>query len=430
MPSSSVASVASSPPLLAACLALLPPAMPAQDPATRPDLPFPGSLEKAAREAGNPLATYAAMLERDAAYRASKLFAAVYPEVRCNFEQFLGVPLAGVEAMSLPAFRAAQDRGVTPIDAVYEPRDAVDVVVQAARRTRVVIWGEEHHLPQTRCLYERLLRELWPLGYRYLAAETFTEDVMAPGFRQPDYRSGWYLMDPVFATAVRTATSLGYRLIAYDTTERGPAGDAGFRDRAQAQNIENRALRAEPEARVLVLAGRGHAAEVPPADGWRPMAAVLRERTGIDPFTVYAPTMSERSTPAEEDPRYRFATERGLVRAPTIFVRRGTLDCLGSGHCDALVFWPRIELASGRPDWLTKCMDRKLVAIPSALREGAGLRLVQAFREGDPDTVVPVDQVLLRDGEPVPALALPAGRFRVRAVDARGPIGEPARLDV
>ena len=33
----------------------------------------------------------------------------------------------------------------------------------------------------------------------------------------------------------------------------------------------------DPGAKLLVLAGRGHAAEVPPADGWTPMASVLKQ---------------------------------------------------------------------------------------------------------------------------------------------------------
>jgi len=66
-----------------------------------------------------------------------------------------------------------------------------------------------------------LLRELWSLGYRYLAAETFTATVMAPDWKGPAYDSGYYIQDPVYASAVRSARRLGYQLIAYDTAERG-----------------------------------------------------------------------------------------------------------------------------------------------------------------------------------------------------------------
>src|SRR5712671_4022528 len=342
---------------------------------------FPGLVNKAEREAGNPLATYAALLDLEAQYRSSKPFAGIYPEVRATYAEFLGVPLAGVQAMSLP---------------------------------------------MTRSLYEPLLRELWQRGYRYLAAETFTPAVMTPAWKGPGYDTGYYIQDPVYASAVRTARQLGYQLIAYDTAERGPQGDGSFRDRTQAQTLERLVFARDPKAKLLVFAGRGHAAEVPPPDGWTPMASVLKQITGIDPFTIYAPTMSQRQTPAEEHALYRWATAHDLVQQPVIFVDRRQDRCLGSGNCDAWVFWPRVTIVDGRPDWLAKTLGRKAVPIPAAIAGGHGLRLAQAFADGEPATFVPVDQVLLRDGEPLPVLMLPAGSFWLRVIDAQGTVAGPA----
>ncbi len=399
-------------------------ATPAEEP-----LPFPGLLRRAEREAGNPLATYAAMLEFEARYCSSKVFADIYAEVRCNYEEFLGLPLAGLEAMALPALRTGPNRDETAIPEGFAPSNAVATIVRAAAKTRLVIFGEEHHLPQTRSLYEPMLRELWARGYHYLAAETFTAAVMAAGFEVPDYLSGYYVMDPVFASAVRTAKRLGYHLIAYDTAERGPPGDSSFRDRTQAQNLKQQVFDHDPQAKLVVFAGRGHAAEVPPADGWTPMASVLKQLTGIDPFTIYAPTMGQRQTPAQEDPMYRYATAHDLVREPTLFVDPEGA-CLGSGNCDAYVFWPRFTVVDGRPDWLAKTMGRKPVPVPKPLREGKGLRLVQVFLTGEPGTAVPVDQILLREGEPMPALMLPAGSFWSRAIDAAGAVVGPIAFEL
>jgi hypothetical protein len=416
--------------LSAACLVLLQGSAAAlpQSPDPGAELVFPGLLEKSAREAGNPLATYAAMCALDEEYRASKVFAAIYPEVRFNYEEFLGLPLAGVEAMSLPALAMKPSNAEAVIPPEYEARDAVAVIAEMARSTRLVIYGEEHHLPQTRSIYEQLLRELWREGYRYLAAEAFADEVMSPGFTGPRYTSGYYVMDPVFASAVRTAQRLGFQLVAYDTAERGPAEDGSFRDRTQAENIKKLVFDRDPQAKLLVLAGRGHAAEIPPADGWTPMASVLKRITGIDPFTIYAPTMSQRATPAEEDPVYRWATERDLVTSPTVFVNATEHLCLGSGNCDAYVFWPRFAVQDGRPDWMVKTMGRRAVSIPDAVRKGSGLRLIQAFLAGEPESAVPVDQVLVREGESWPMLMLPEEECWIRAVDTKGKVEGPVSL--
>ena len=377
---------------------------------------FPGLLKKQELEAGNPLATYAAMLELEPQYLKSKIFAGIYPEIRFNFEEFLGFPLAGVQAMSLPTYRRkAMKEAAIPVP--FKVEAALEVIAREAKKTRLVIYGEEHHLPQTRSLYEPLLRILWRRGYRYLAAETFTEHVMRPDFKYPDHQTGYYIRDPVFASSVRVAKDLGYKLIAYDTEERGPAGDASFRDRTQAENIKARTFDIDPGAKVFVIAGRGHASEETAQDGWTPMASVLKRLTGINPLTLYAPSMSQRSTAEEEDPLYRSATSRGLVNEPTIFVDSTANKLLGSGSFDAYIFWPRIKLKDGRPDWMDQTLGRRRVRIPTELREGSGMRLVQARREGEPATAIPVDQVVIVVRNDQKVLMLPSGKFWLRTID-------------
>jgi hypothetical protein len=391
-------------------------------------LVFPGMLKKEALEAGNPLATYAAMLDLEPQYLKSKIFARIYPEIRFNFEEFLGFPLAGVEAMSLPTYRRKAPSVETPIPVSYKPESALNVIEREARKTRIVIYGEEHHLPQTRSLYEPLLRVLWRQGYRYLAAEAFEDKVMSPDFRSPDYQSGYYLLDPVFASAVRVAKDMGYKLIAYDTKERGPSGDESFRDRKQAENIKARTFDLDPHAKVIILAGRAHASEETAPDGWTPMASVLKRLTGVNPLTLYAPRMSQRLTPEEEDPLYRFATSRGLVRQPTVFVNRSEGRLLGSDSFDAYIFWPRIKIDDGRPDWMVQTLGRKRARIPSRLLSGRGMRLVQAFREGDKASAIPVDQVIIDEPNDRKVLMLPAGRFWLRTLDRDGNVIAETRL--
>ena len=46
----------------------------------------------------------------------------------------------------------------------FEPESALSVVEREAQKTRIVIWAEEHHLPQTRSLFEPLLRTVESLA--------------------------------------------------------------------------------------------------------------------------------------------------------------------------------------------------------------------------------------------------------------------------
>lgn len=398
---------------------------------TSSPLPPPFLLGQSALRDGNPLAGYAEMLRLDSTYRSSAVLGKVYPEMRANLEEFLGVPRAGIIAMSLPGLRLGEALQMSPIPANFTSLSALDVVVKRAAQTRIVIWGEEHHLPQTRCLYDALLRRLWDEGYRYVAAEAFADTVMSAGFVEPDYRSGLYLRDPIFAGAVRTAVTLGYKLVAYDETGRGAPGDNSYRDRRQAENLKASVFDRDPSARVLVIAGRGHASEATSADGWTPMASVLKRLTGIDPFTVYAPRMTERLTRGEEDGMYQDAMLRGLVKEPSIFADTILGTTLGSDESlDAYVFWPRSKIENGRPDWMRTCMNRRSVSVPAGLVVGNDLLLAQAFADGQALTAIPADQVVYRATDVPPVLMVAPGRYTIRVITQAGVVVHKRGVDV
>ncbi|MEO8622314.1 MAG: hypothetical protein ABI625_14685 [bacterium] len=394
-------------------------------------LTFPTLVGVEEAREGNALAGYARLLALEPEYTASAQLAEIFLQVRLMNEEFMGVPDAGVRAMS----RVAQLRRTFPPGEAAIPRghtaeNALDVIAREAALTRVVIWGEEHHLPQTRSLYEPMLRRLWTLGYRYLAAEAFSDSVMAPTFRFASFASGVYLRDPVYANAVRVAVDMGYRLIAYDEAGVAPSGDAGFRDRRQAEKLKMRIFDADSLAKVIIFAGRAHVSEATSSDGWTPMASVLKRITGIDPFTIFAVRMGERLTSEEEDPQYRYATAHGLVTVPTIFVDSTTRRTLGDASFDAYVFWPRTTLIGGRPDWLERVLGRRRLAIPPALGAGKGLRLVQAYRPTEPTTAIPVDQVLLDDASILRDLMLPMGTYVLRTIDPTGRVLAKASVSV
>jgi len=160
------------------------------------------------------------------------------------------------------------------------------------------------------------------------------------------------------------------------------------------------------------------------------MASVLKRLTGIDPLTPYAPGMSQRVTSEEEDPLYRFATSRGLVKQPTIFVNRDEGRLLDADAFDAYIFWARIKIEDGRPDWMVQTLRRRRARIPPQLWSGHVLRLVQAFREGDRASNIPVDQVTIDEPNDRKVLMLPAGRFWLRTVDRDSKVIAEAHLSI
>ena len=285
-------------------------------------------------------------------------------------------------------------------------RDAVlDAIVDEAARARVLIVNESHHLTRHREISRLLAERLRPLGYTVFAAETFNNTNDGPDpveslrdVAYPHRDIGWYTNEPVFGRLLREVKARGYRLAAYEQVH-GTSDDDNLdraariaaREQAQAENLAAILAGMSPEERLFVHVGYGHADESTHEDGSRWMAARLHERTGIDPLTI------------------------------------GQTICRGGADDFRLLPMPRVENAPfdyaldhpidgfrhGRAAW--RFDDAQAVAIPEPFASTSEALVIEAFREGEPFDAVPEDRVYVEPGEDV-RLALPAGRYTVRAV--------------
>ncbi|MBI5706969.1 MAG: hypothetical protein HZC36_08270 [Armatimonadetes bacterium] len=400
-----------------------------------PNNPF--ELGKAERLAGNPLKHYTELLERESEIR--KMDASLYDQLVATALATMGDVRGATEAWgrTKQPFKAkgpileSHLMGMKPIDAVVE-------IVRKAEHHQVVMLGEEHVKPQSRCLMIPLLRALRKKGFTYFAAETFNLDLSETircGY--PLLDTGTYTQDPVFAQGVREAMALGYKLVPYEATEQAPRKEdptlqyyQNFRERTEAQNLKERILDKDPKAKIIVWAGRAHVYESTAKvadDEWTPMAYCFRQITGIDPLSVYLANMLEESSPALEWPAYRYATSMGLVKTPTVFVDRAG-NPYGDDF-DVMVFFPKVTYIRGRADWLSRTLGRVPVEIPESILAREGMQLVQAFVSGEPLTAVPIDQILILPGDPVPVLMLPkGGSFDVRSINPAGDVQGVAKL--
>jgi hypothetical protein len=88
-----------------------------------------------------------------------------------------------------------------------------------------------------------------------------------------------------------------------------------------------------------------------------------------------------------------------------------------AGKVDLQVAHPVAARIDGRPDWL-RSMGRRPVAVPANLIPHKGTRLIKAYIAAEAEDAVPVDQVLVTAGKPLPKLMLPSGRIRYEVEDA------------
>lgn len=232
------------------------------------------------------------------------------------------------------------------------------------------------------------------------------------------FGTGFYTLDPVFAGFVREALAMGYHPVAYEQTAAQEGGAFTFdkRERSQAENIVAE-MRRDPGRKLFVYVGHGHVRERVVGRDVPRMAEYLKRLTGIDPLTIDQAALTDLNP--EVPAAFAAATARSGSR-PTVFVEGGVpLVVAGyGGAVDLQVVHPPRRYRLGRPSWLRGPRTRTLT-IPASFAPGRGRRLIQAFAADAPADAVPLDQVLVRAGDPLPPLIVPAGpvRFAVQNAD-------------
>lgn len=334
----------------------------------------------------------------------------------------------------LPSFNPAKtepDYHTAPgdLDALRSAQavPALPAIVERARHTRVVILDENHLDPRSRAFGLEVARALRPLGYRILAVETLTRDgddtvskskmdkLFADGYVR--HSSGYYIDDPVFADFLRQSMALGYHLLSYESNRPAQQED---REQDQTDNLIRRALRQNPGAKLLVYAGEHHTAERPigvEGNGFEWMAARLKRLSGIDPLTIDQTGLSPIPMNRPDADLYAPAVAKA-AGGSVVLMKDGKPLSVGllGGAVDLQVVHPRDIPVAGRPGWLAG-MGRSPVPVPESLLPASGMRLIQAFIAKEADDTVPIDQILVKAGQPAPPLMLPAVPVRYAVQD-------------
>lgn len=315
------------------------------------------------------------------------------------------------------------DQGLEPNDekpldtSGYMPQPAIEAIVNAARDRRIVMLNEDHTTQRQRAFAFDVAKALRKIGFTHFGAETFTPDVsanMKDGV--PKLSMGVYTLDPVFADLARHSAQLGYRLFDYEIREAQQASESAdrniqiaAREQAQADNIK-KVLDANPDARLFIYLGGGHASKIPEEGGREMMALRLKRMTGIDPLVVDQQIGTPRSSVEYDGELYRGVANLAASTVPLVMTNASGQWLTPYGH-DLAVFHPRMPDIAGRPGWLAMNGYRKPYALK--LEPMPARTLLRAFVKTETAGSIAMDQILIAANQTEVSLMLPVGEYSV-----------------
>ena len=305
----------------------------------------------------------------------------------------------------------------------YKLINAKEYLAERTKQEQIVIISEAHHKPQHRIFTAELLEMFYANGYRYLGIEAILPsysdttkfltdtDLNDRGYPLDGPISGTYTREPQMSNMIRKAIDIGFEIFGYESTTRGIE-----RDLEQAMVIE-RFMNSRPEGKVVIQCGWYHAIESDypkrKSDHW--MAYHFKERTGIDPLTIYQDALSEKSLLAES-PFYQMidSKEVGILVDKEGKVFNGVAE---KAHYDILIYHPRTTFIKNRPNWLVEIKGNQFVAIDKTIVPASNYPIiVEAFLEGEENSV-PIDVVELKNSAEETELLLKKGNYKIKVTD-------------
>ncbi len=306
----------------------------------------------------------------------------------------------------------------------YILESALPHVVDQARSHQIVIISENHLRPQHRIFAKNIIEELSKEGFGHLGLETFghrsnsnellDSNLLERGYPLDSPLTGTYTLEPKMGDLVRTALKLKYIPFAYEESEKVEGKD---RDEIQADNII-KYLNSNPGAKIIIVCGFHHAIESDVikrrSSYW--MAKYLKDKTGIDPLTIYQDNFTEKFSENE----HPFLKDCNIHR-PSVFTDSKGEMIRMSDHVDVEIVHPITRYRNGRPNWMYENGDCKSVPIKMDRSETKFPVIVSAHLKSEQNGV-PTDRIELRHRYDNKVLVLRKGEYLVKVYDGENSI--------
>jgi hypothetical protein len=278
-----------------------------------------------------------------------------------------------------------------------------EAIPEIASKHRIVMIMEDHFCSKHREMITAMLPIFRENEFVTYAAEGIGRTTPVLGAEDfPSNQTGFYTADPQFANLIRRAISLDFEVVGYDFgTSSHEAREAYAADRLSGL------FEIRPDSRMVIHAGFAHVFKNETDLGRRWLASLLWEKTGVEPFTIW------QWSEMHDGQEYRAVADaisnsqdfnEPILLMPPPSTNSGLVDV---PDVDAILVHP--PDSSIAPASRTVLFPANMHRVVGRWQTEEWPVVVLAKSDVEPDDSVPLDQVLLREGEHDFVLWVPKG---------------------
>lgn len=296
----------------------------------------------------------------------------------------------------------------------YHSISAKDFIIKQAKENQIILLNENHHQPIHRAFAKGMLKELYDIGFKYLAVEALTNDSVINAERRLTRVQGLYLFEPQFSNFIKEAINIGFTLVAYEAN----AKELQNREYYQALHIKEKIFDKDKSAKVIVYCGFDHGCEVQYGDSLNMMGAWIKNLTHIDPVTFDQVTMTEHSSQEYASTSFSFFKEK----ESSIFIKNDSTYKPFDGRVgyDYYIYHPRTTYINGRPNWIINKNTKEYYVDIQKLKVKFPILISAYDYNEDPLLTMPTDIIELSSKQNIKPLILKTGKYKLIVKDSEG----------
>jgi len=327
--------------------------------------------------------------------------------------------MIGDYAQALNTYDISMSWGVDTLDIEYsEIVPALDRIVEAAKDQQIVIISESHLKPQHRIFSKQIVEKLSEHGFTHLGMEAIAtwsvgdelmvdNELNTRGYPLDVTHFGFYLREPQMGQFIRNSIQNGYTIFGYERHEKIEGKD---RDEIQADNVI-RYMKENKMEKLILHCGWHHVIESDRKKGGRQayhLAKYLKDKTGIDPLTIYQDNFTEK---IQQNEHPILSTLQ--ISEPSVFISEDNEILRLTDDVDIEVIHPKTTYKGGRPNWLYESDAHQSYWIDNDSLTIDYPILVKAYLEKEQGKGVPVDVVELKAKWNKKPLVLRKGKYLI-----------------
>lgn len=300
----------------------------------------------------------------------------------------------------------------------YKAVPAKDYIIEKLKNEKIIVIAEEKFNPLARVFFANIMKDLYVNGFKYFTHQyLYTNDSTLAKYKYPTQNTYTIPEEIQLGNLIREALSNGMNIFPLETEKEFLNLLDKNNERA---NIIKSVFDMDPNAKIIVFMNEKDAFKGTDANNVKGILDLIKDKTGITPYTINAVALYEHHFKKLENSNY------AKIKAEEVSFlidksEKPLIAKNGNMNFDAVLYFPKTQNIDNRQSWLT-LKDKKQAYYVHVNKISIDYPvIVTAYKiNEEKGNLLPYDVIEMKSATDKKALLLKNGEYFFEATNKNG----------